>query len=334
MKTPPRQEVLMHMVAGFWMSRAICLAAKLGLADLVKDGPKSSAELAQATSTHAPSLYRLLRMLASVGIFAEDDKANFSITPLAECIIDAPGSQRAAAMMFGEVHYRCWGELEYSVRTGKTAFEHIHGEPIFEFLSKNPDQAKIFDGAMAGVHAPEARAMVDAYDFSDVGTLVELGGGNGSAMTVILKRHPSLRAILYDLPGVIGRSKDNIAKAGLADRCQTIGGSFFDAVPPGGDAYLMRHVIHDWNDEQAVTILRNCRKGLAAGARLLVVENVVPAGNEPSFTKQLDVNMMVVLGGKERTEVEYRALYEAAGFRLTRVVPTAMNISVVEGKPA
>jgi len=332
MEAKPAQQIL-QMLTGYWTSQAIYVAAKLGIADLVNGGPKSSPELAQATGTHAPALYRLLRMLASAGIFAEDDQGRFGMTELARCLVDAPGSQRAAALMMGEEHFRCWGELEYSIRTGKTAFDHIFGQPVFDYLSAHPDKAKIFDAAMVGIHGAETQAMLDAYDFAGVGTLVDVGGGNGSVLCATLKRHPALRGLLYDLPGVIERARQTIAQAGLGDRCRAIGGSFFETVPSGGDAYLMRHIIHDWTDEQSLTILRHCRSAMGPAGRLLLVESVIPPGNAPSFAKQLDVNMLVIPGGKERTEAEYQALFQSADFRLTRIVPTAMEISIIEGTP-
>lgn len=331
--TPPSQ-VILQMLTGYWVSQALYVAAKLRIADLVKDGPKAVTDLAHACGAHGPALHRLLRMLASVGVFAEDSQGRFSSTPLAQCLVDGPGSQRDAALMMGEEHYRCWGELEYSIRTGKTAFDHIFGKPIFDYLSQHPEQAKTFDAAMSGIHGPETQAMLEAYNFSGIGTLVDIGGGNGSVLCATLQRYPNLRGILYDLPGVIERAQRNIDLAGLTPRCQTIGGSFFDAVPPGGDAYLMRHIIHDWTDEQSLTILRHCRQVMGQGTRLLLVESVIPPGNEPSFAKQLDVNMLVIPGGQERTEHEYRELFQAAGFRLARIVPTRMEIAVIEGTPA
>jgi hypothetical protein len=324
----------MQMLSGYWVSQALYVAAKLGIADLVKDEPKTGAALAQATGVHGPSLYRLLRMLASVGVFAEDERGRFGMTPLARCLVDAPGSQRAAALMMGEEHFRCWGELEYSIRTGKTAFDNLFGQPVFDYMNKHPEKAKIFDAAMVGIHGAETQAMLDAYDFTGVGTLVDIGGGNGSVLCATLQRYPALRGVLYDLAGVIERAREAIAKAGLAGRCQAVPGSFFEGVPPGGDAYFMRHIIHDWTDEQSLTILRHCRKAMGAGARLLLVESVIPAGNDPSFAKQLDVNMLLIPGGKERTESEYRSLFGSAGFVLTRIVPTQMEISIIEGKPA
>jgi hypothetical protein len=325
------REALLDLSTGYWRSQAIYVAAKLGVADLVHEGPKSTEELARATQTHAPSLYRLLRALASVGVFAEDPQGLFGLTPIAECLRSVPGSQRSLMIMMGEEHYRAWGELLYSVQTGRIAFDHVHGKPVFQFLSEHPDKAKIFDEAMVGVHGAETQAMLDAYDFSSIGTLVDIGGGNGSVLSSVLRKHPSLKGILYDLPGVAGRAQEQLKQAGLADRCQVIGGNFFERVPAGGDAYVMRHIIHDWNDAQCRQILGNCRQVMRPEARLLIVESVIPPGNEPFMGKFLDLVMLVIPGGKERTEPEYRALFQSAGFRLTRIVPTAREVSIIEG---
>ncbi len=327
------QLMMNRMLSGYWTTQALYVAAKLGIADLLTLGPRSATDLAQATNTHAPSLYRLLRALASMGVFADDGSEHFTLTPMAECLrSDVPGSQRALAIMSGEEHYKAWGELLYSVQTGKIAFDKLYGIPVFDFLSQNLEQAKVFDAAMVGVHGRETAAMTDAYDFSDIGTLADIGGGNGSLLTAVLKKFPTLRGILYDLPGVTERATANLHAAGLADRCKVIGGSFFESVPAGADAYLMRHIIHDWDDEKATTILRNIHQAMSNDARLLVVEGVIPPGNEPSFGKLLDLTMLTIPGGKERTEDEYRALYKTAGFELIRIVPTKAEVSIIEGK--
>jgi predicted O-methyltransferase YrrM len=257
------------------------------------------------------------------------------LTPLAQCLrSDLPGSQHALAIMCGEEHYRAWGELLYSVQTGQTAFDKLYGMPVFDFLSRHPEQAKIFDAAMVGVHGRETAALIEAYDLSGITVLADIGGGNGSLLTGVLQKYPALRGILYDLPAVAQRAKANLQSAGLAERCQVIGGSFFESVPSGADAYLMRHIIHDWDDAKAITILRNVHRAIGKEGRLLVVEDVIPPGNEPSFGKLLDLTMLVVPGGKERTEDEYRALYKAGGFDLTRIVPTKAGVSVIEGEKA
>ena len=333
-KQPTPRQQLVQMITGYWPAQAIHVAAKLHLADLVKDGPKSAPELAQATKTQPLALYRLLRALSSVGIFAEDDEARFSLTPMAECLIDRPGSQYAVAIMMGDEHYASWGDLLYSLQTGKPAFDHLYGKPVFDWLSEHPEQAKIFDAAMTGFHGPETQAMIDAYDFSGIGAIVDVGGGNGTVLSAILGKNPTLKGILYDLPGVIERAKTNLASAGLAARCQTIAGSFFESAPPGGDAYLMRHIIHDWTDAQCHTILSNIRKVMPPHGRLLVIEMVIKPRNEAQPAKWLDLNMLVLPGGMERTEAEYHALYAKAGFRLERIVPTPTEVGVIEGRPA
>jgi hypothetical protein len=331
----PPQIRFMQMVSASWISQSIYAAAALGLADLVKDGPRDSDDLARATSTHAPSLYRLLRGLASVGIFAEDGQGRFALTPLAELLrSDRPDSKRALALMMGDEHFRAWGDILYSIRTGKPAFDHIHGKPIFDYLAEHPESAKIFDAAMTGVHGAETAGMIAAYNFAAFRTLVDVGGGNGTTIAGILEANTTLRGILFDLPHVVERSRVQLKARGLEARCNVAGGSFFEQIVPGGDAYMFRHIIHDWDDEKALLILRNCRKVVPAGGKLLVVESVIPAGNGPAFSKLLDLTMLVVPGGKERTEAEYRTLFTAAGFQLTRIVPTPVEVSVIEGVPA
>jgi hypothetical protein len=332
---PSPQAVMSRLLTGYWIAQALHVAAQLGIADLLKDGPKSVSHLAEATGTHARSLHRLLRALASEGVFAEDEQGRFGLTPLAECLRnDVPNSQRSMAIMNGEEHYRCWGELLYCVQTGRTAFEKLYGQPIFQYLASHPRQARIFDEGMVGVHGAETKAMLDAYDFGGIGTLVDIGGGNGSLLLAALQRYRSLRGIVFDRPDVIERARANIKAAGLESRCTLVGGSFFEAVPSGGDVYLMRHIIHDWTDEQNRTILRNCRKIVPPSGKLLLIESVIPTGNEPCFAKLLDLTMLVIPGGMERTEAEYRELLASAGFRLARVVPTSAHVDVIECVPA
>lgn len=334
-QSPPGQ--VAQMLTGYWVSQMLYVAAKLDLAGHLKSGPQTSDHLARETGTHPRALYRLLRGLASLGVFAEGEPKVFSLTPAAEALLDdAPGSQRAMALMTGEEHYLSWSELLYSVRTGKTGFEKLYNTRPFDYLSQHPEQGAIFDAAMTSVHGRESPAAAAAYDFSDIEVLADIGGGNGSLLTTILEKFPNLRGILYDLPPVIERSKHNLDRAGLARRCQCLAGSFFESVPAGADAYMLRHIIHDWDDAESLTILKNCRKALEGNrqGRLLVLESVIPAGNDPMFGKLLDLNMLVIPGGLERTEHEYRELFAAAGFRLTRIVPTATEISVIEGLPA
>ncbi len=229
---PTPQAVIARMLTNYWVSQALHVAAQLGVADLLTEGPQTVARLAEATGTHARSLYRLMRALASEGVFVEDAQGRFALTPLGECLrSDAPNSQRSMAIMNGEEHYRCWGELLYSVQTGQTAFEKIYGQPIFHYLAAHPRQARIFDEGMVGVHGVETKAMLDAYDFSKLGTLVDVGGGNGSLLLATLQRHPSLRGVLFDRPDVIERAKANVKAAGLEDRCTLTPGDFFQTAP-------------------------------------------------------------------------------------------------------
>jgi hypothetical protein len=320
-----------RLISGYWISQAIYAAAKLGLADLLKNGPRTAEDLAHATETHAPSLYRLLRALASVGVFAKDDEGRFTLTPLAETLrSDVPGSQWSMAVMMGEEHYQAYGQLLYSVQTGETAFEKIYGMPIFEYLTKHQEQRIIFDAAMTGVHGRETGAMLEAFDFSRIRCLADIGGGNGSVIASILRRYPEMRGILFDLADVADRARDTIEAAGLAGRCQVVGGDFFQSAPVGADAYLMRHIIHDWDDEESVDILRSIHQAMRADGRLLLVESVIMPGNDPFFGKLLDLTMLVIPGGRERTEEEFRLLLEAAGFELVNVTPTETEVSVIE----
>jgi ubiquinone/menaquinone biosynthesis C-methylase UbiE len=328
------QQHLNQLIAGYWHSQCVYVAAKLGIADLLKDGPVSAEELARKTKTHAASLYRLLRGLASLGVFAEEAERRFTLTPAGALLQDnIAGSQRAMAIMMGEEHYKAWGELLYSVQTGKPSFEKIFGKPVFEFLSERPEQAANFDRAMVGVHGRETSAVLDVYDFSTYSSIVDIGGGNGSTLCGILERHPRLHGTLFDLPGVIGRAGETVEKSGLSDRLHLVTGDFFESVPSGADAYFLRHIIHDWDDERAQRILENVRRAMHNNGRLLVVESVIPPGNDPYFGKLLDLTMLVIPGGQERTEDEYRTLFGKAGFRLSRIVPTPAEVSVIEGVP-
>lgn len=335
MPDPTPQDQMARMITGYWVSQMVHVAAKLKLADLLAGGPRTAEELAQSTKTHARSLYRLLRALASEGVFSEDHEGRFTQTPLSDCLrSDVPGSQRAMAIMMGEEHYRCWGDLRESIRTGETAFDRLYGQPIFAYLGEHPDQAQVFDAAMTAIHGQETQRVLDAYDLSGIHVLADIGGGNGSNLIGILGRYPEMKGILFDLPHVVERARNNMEKAGVTDRCEVIGGNFFEKIPVEADAYFLRHIIHDWDDEKASLILRNIHQGMPEKAKLLVVEHVLPPGNEPSFGKLLDLTMLLLPGGVERTAEEFRRLYEEAGFRLTRVVPTDGDLSVVEGEPA
>jgi SAM-dependent methyltransferase len=318
-----------QLIRGYWTTQAIFVAAELRIADLLADGPKSPDELGQQAGVKGDMLYRVLRALASIGIFAEDADGRFTLTPLAETLRGDSG-QRAYARLHGRELYQSWFKLLEAVQSGDAGFVKAFGMPAFEYFSKNPERGAVFDGAMTGHHGAEADPMLDAYDFSAFKDIVDVGGGNGSLLTAILKRHEQMRGVLFDLPRVVERAQPVVEASGLRERCRFAGGSFLESVPAGGDVYVLRHVVHDWRDEDAATILRNCRNAMKPDGKVLVVEIVVPAGNDPSFSKWMDL-MMITYGGKERSEKQYRELFAQAGLRLTRIVPTKDVISVVEG---
>jgi O-methyltransferase domain/Dimerisation domain len=331
----PREARLMQMIFGFVTTQAISVAARLSLADFLKDGAKSAEELAQVTGTQARPLYRILRALASIGIFAEDDAGRFRLTPLAELLrSDTPDSLRDFSIFIGaDWHWGAWGDLFGSAKTGQSAFEKINGKAFFEYLGQNSGPAQVFNDGMTSISTVASTAVVDGYDFTGINTLVDVGGGHGLVLCSILEKYPQMRGILIDAPSVIAGTKEAIEARGLSGRCDATGGDFFAAVPAGGDAYIMKHIIHDWNDERASTILQCCHQKMPAEGRLLVVEMVIPEGNAPSFGKLMDLEMLVLLQSYERSEAGYRELFKQSGFNLTRIIPTKSPYSVIEGVP-
>jgi len=318
-----------QLIRGYWTTQAIFVAAELRIADMLADGPKHPSELGELAGVKGDMLYRVLRALASIGIFAEDGEGRFRLTPLAQTLQGESG-QRAYARLHGQELYRSWSKLLEAVRSGEAAFVEAYGASAFAYFGSNPERGAVFDGAMQGHHGAEADPMLDAYDFSKFKEVVDVGGGNGSLLAAILKRHSAMRGVLFDMPAVVDRARGAIDNAGLRERCRIAGGDFLESVPSGADAYLLRHVVHDWRDEDAALILRNCRNVMQPDGKVLVVEIVVPAGNDPSFAKWMDL-MMVTYGGKERSEKQYRELFALAGLQLTRIVPTTAGISVIEG---
>ena len=287
---PPAKQ-LMQMIFGFVTTQAISVAARLGLADLLRDGAKSAEELAQLTGTQARPLYRILRSLASgVGIFAEDDTGRFGLTPLAEPLrSDTADSLRDFSIFIGaEWHWRAWGDLFSCAQSGQPAFEKIYGKAFFEYLGENNGAAHVFNDAMTSISTVASAAVVDGYDFTGINKLVDVGGGHGASLS-ILEKYPQMHGVLIDAPSVIAGTKEAIEARELSNRCEAVGGDFFASVPGGGDAYIMKHIIHDWNDERASTILRCCHRQMPAEGRLLVVEMVIPEGNAPSFGKLMDL---------------------------------------------
>jgi hypothetical protein len=333
---PPSQRIL-QMLTGKWITQAVSVAATLGIADLLKDGPKDVKELAEATSTHADSLYRLLRALASIEIFAQTEDGRFTLTLLAQCLrSDAADSMRNAARLFGlPLFWRSWGELLKAVKTGETGLKRAFGvtDP-FEYFSENPEDGQIFDGAMTDLSRERAPAIAEAYDFGRFGKIVDAGGGHGMLLMTILRRYPGPCGVLFDLPQVVRGAQAAIAEAGFSDRCETVAGDIFESVPSGADAYMMKSIVHGFNQERALVILENIRRNIQPQGRLLLVEFVIPPGNTPSIGKLSDLQMLVMAGGRERTREEFQGLLGAAGFTLGGIYPTAAQQSIVEGIPA
>jgi hypothetical protein len=337
----PPGHALYQMAMGHFVPRALALAAKLGLADLLKDSPRSARDLAVATHAHAPSLARVLRLLASVGVFAELPGGKFALTPLSEPLrADAPGSVRALVLLFAGTEVQdAWKELEYCVRTGDPAFRRtVPGADPYALMAHSPELTAWFDQAMATFAPWTAAAVAAAVDFSAFGRVADIGGGNGALLIGILKAYPQLTGVVFDQPHAAARAREQVTAAGLADRCEAVAGSFFDGVPRGADAYLLCHVLVDWDDDRAATILRNCRAAMPRHGQLLILEEVYPARVDQSDACRgaaaNDVLMLVCTGGRQRSEEEFRGLLAASGFRLSRVVPTAGDVSVVQGEPA
>jgi SAM-dependent methyltransferase len=333
---PPAHVQLIQMCAGGWVAAAVYAAAKLGIADHLAGGARSAAEVAPATGTHAPSLHRFMRTLAGFGILAEGDGQRFALTPLGEALkTGAPGSARSTLIAFGgPAFWHTWEEIIYSLETGKTGFEKTWGMPMFDYLAQHPEAASHFSEAMVGFHGQEPPTVAEAYDFSGIETVVDVGGATGNMLAALLSRHAGLRGVLFDLPHAVRDAPAFLKARGVDARVTIEAGSFFERVPAGGDAYLLSHVIHDWSEEQCLTILGHCRKAMRPDGRLLIVEMVLPEGNTPHQGKLLDLVMLVFPGGQERTEAEYAALLDKAGFGLRRVIPTTSAVSVVEAVPA
>lgn len=328
----PPEDILSQMLWGGLIQQSIYAVTKLGIADLLAEKSQTADELALRTGMHAPSLYRVLRTLASVGIFAENADGKFELTPIAAPLCnDAPNSMRDFALMLGgEWHWRMFGEVMHSVKTGATAQAKACGAELFEYLANNSEDAEVFNRAMTSHSLAAVPAIVEGCDFSSIGKLVDIGGGQGILLAGILKANPQMQGILFDMPSVIAGESDLLEKEGVAARVEKVSGDFFQSVPASADAYIMKHIIHDWTDEQSIKILQNIHSATNENGKVLIVEMVVPVGNEPSPSKILDLQMLIGTGGKERTEKEYRKLLEAAAFRLTRVVPTRSPLSIVE----
>jgi hypothetical protein len=331
--TPP-EAVIAQLLLSQMVPRLINLAAVLKLPDHLSDGPRTAEDLALRTGTHAPALYRVLRTMASLGLFTEEADDRFALQPLGAVLKTGTTSHAAALIIGGDPCTRSLDHFLHSAQTGQAGFEQAFGQPLFEWLGANPEQASLFNLTMIGFHGTEPPAVAEAYDFSSFETIADIGGSTGNMLSAILSRHAGPRGILFDLPHVVAEAPAFLRQQGLADRVRVEGGSFFDSVPGGADAYVLSHIIHDWNPEQCQTILGNCRRAMPANGRLLLVEMVLPEGDAPHPGKLLDMLMLTVPGGEERTPPQYSALLDQAGFQMMRVVPTASLVSIVEAVPS
>lgn len=311
----------------------IYVAAKLRIADHLEDGPKTVAELAATTKTHEDTLYRLLRALASIGVFTEDEGMRFRLNAAAELLRSGvPGSLQAAAEVAGQDWmWRPWGALLHSVQTGETAFDHLYGKGTFDWFAEHPDAARLFDRFQAGITAGSAKALVAAYDFSTARKVVDVGGGDGTLIAEILGGNPSVQGVLFDLDHVVAAARTKLAPE-IVRRCEFTGGDFFKAIPAGGDVYAMKFILHDWNDARCQDILTTTRRAMSGKGRLLVIEDVVCGPNQPCVAKVGDILMLVRAGGRNRTEKEYRDLLSKGGFKTARVITTSAQ-SIFEAMP-
>jgi O-methyltransferase domain/Dimerisation domain len=328
-------QLLFQVASGYMASAALQVAMRLDIAARLSNGPRSVADLAREAGVQSDGLYRVLRALASVGIFAESSPSTFALTPAAELLRRGAGSLGDGVEFITDpLHFKTYAETLHSVRTGQPAAEKVVGMPLFDYLAKTPQWSTSFNNAMTAFSANVMPAVLKAYDFSGIGTLVDVAGGHGHVLTSVLREYPQMRGVLFDLEHVIAGSVPLLAASGVQNRVRAESGDFFKAVPSGGDAYIMKHIIHDWDDERAAAILRNIRKALDGKpqGRVILLEAVLAAGNARDFAKLLDLEMMLFPGGRERTAEEFGALFDRAGCTLTSIVPTESMLSVVEAR--
>jgi hypothetical protein len=324
-----------QLATGYVISTALQLAVQVGVADHLAAGPRTARELAAATGTNEDALYRVLRALASVGVFDEVEPRRFALTPAADILRkDAPRSIHDVVLFIADpLHMRIYADAIESLRTGKPASEKTLGKPMFEWFAEHPEYSSTFNNAMTNMSAAIVPAVLEAYDFGDIGLLVDVAGGHGQVLRSILRKYPAMRGILMDLDHVLAGAKPYIEADGVADRCQTVAGDFFRAVPPGGDAYVMKHIIHDWDDERAAQILRSIHTAMGSKqGKVILLEGVLAPGNEPGFGKIMDLEMLLLPGGRERSAEEFRGLFDRAGFDLVRIVPTTSPVCVIEAR--
>ena len=330
---PPHVAMFQLMNGGYVAGVVSCLA-ELRIPDLLEAGPKSAGELATQVGANPQALYRLMRATACVGVLSEGADGKFSQTPMSSVLRTnaTPGLRGWVAMYGREWHARGWGALAYCVRTGKQALDRVYGEPIFEYFPKHPEEGAIFNEAMSNLSSLDGPAAAEAYSFEGIHSIMDVAGGHGSLLAEILSRNPKMRGVLLEMPSVIEGAKNGALKPYM-DRCSLAIGDNFSAVPAGVDAYIMKHIIHDWPDDKCLQILQACRKGVNPGGKLLVVDFVVQPGNNFDPGKLLDIQMLIFPGGLERTEAQFRELFAAAGWKLTRIIPTAASLSIVEAIP-
>src|ERR1700735_263122 len=334
-QTPPAHVSILQLLNGAHVAGAVSCLAQLGVPDVIDAAPKSAEELASRIGADPQALYRLMRATAAVGVLSEGPDGKFSQTPMSAVLrSDSTPSLRAFAIMSGrEWHGRGWSHLEYCVRTGKQALEQIYGAPIFEYLKQNPAEGQIFNDAMTQYSMIDSPAVADAYNFDGIRSIVDVAGGHGLLLATILKRNTNMNGPLYEMPHVLEGARNGPLKP-VMERCTFASGDMFSSVPAGADAYIMTHIIHDWPDDRCVQILKACRKSVNPGGKLLVVDNVIHPGNDFSPGKFLDLQMLIFPSGCERTEKQFRALLAAAGWQLSRIIPTAAAESIVEAVPA
>jgi hypothetical protein len=323
---------IIMLARGYAPAACLYAAAKLKIADLLAGGPKPVSELARARDANEDAVYRILRSLASIDVFRETAPRTFANTPLSEAIrSDATGSARDAVLFMADpLHMSIYGELTHTAKTGETAFKKVSGLEPFEFFQQNAEENKVFNDAMTSISGQFIRPVIEVYDFGESGTLADIGGGHGALLATLLTKHRGLHGIVFDLPHVVEGAKARIAAAGLESRCEIVGGDFFRAVPPA-DSYVMKSIIHDWDDERAIAILRNCVAAMRGqNGKVILLEMLVGPANEPDIAKWIDIEMLAVAGGRERTEEEYAELLSKAGLHLARVVRTPSPLAVIE----
>jgi hypothetical protein len=334
---PHQEEMsrLRQLIMGFRITQMIHVAAKFGLADHLARKPQTAQELAPLVGAEAVSLHRLLRALASIGVFAETAGGVFEMTPMSELLRrDQPGSLRSTAILYGdELIWNAFGQLSRAIANGTSAFEQLHGQSFYEYLGEHPTASALFNDAMTGFSEHEASAILEAYDFSAARAIVDVGGGQGALMAALLRAHAPLHAVIFDRSPPTDDTRRLFERLDILGRAEFVQGDFFATVPRGGDLYVLKSIVHNWKDDDATTILRNCRLAMPPHGRLLVGERVIPPGNAPAEAKLFDINMMITVGGQERTEAQYAALFAATGLEMARVIPTRSLLSLIEAMP-